>query len=158
MKLLLSRRTWLVSGTASLLFVAGTALAQSTPAKGAHNLDAQGVAIHGHDPVAYFSMNKPVKGSSALTATFEGATYWFATAENQQAFQADPARYTPQYGGFCAYGVAQGYKPDIDPNAFSVVGGKLYLNLSPGVLSRWVKDIPGYVKSADENWKSLAAQ
>lgn len=153
----LSRRAWLVSFVLAGALV-GAAMAQTPAEKASHNLDAQGVAIHGHDPVAYFSMNKPVKGTASLSATVDGATYWFSSAENQQAFKADPAHYAPQYGGYCAYGVAQGFKPDIDPTAFSVVSGKLYLNLSPGVLSRWVKDIPGYVKSADDNWKSLATQ
>jgi YHS domain-containing protein len=130
-------------------------LAQSSAAL---NLDREGVAIKGHDPVAYFTMNKPVKGSSSFMAKHDGATYWFANAEHQRAFIAQPAKYVPQYGGYCAYGVAKGAKPDIDPTAFSVVEGKLYLNLNPDVQSRWLKDVPGYVRSADENWKSLATK
>ena len=152
-----ARRAWLVVSVLALL-PAGLALAQGKPAKGPLNLDTQGVAIHGHDPVAYFAMSKPVKGSAALSATVDGATYWFANAENQQTFKADPTRYVPQYGGYCAYGVAQGFKPDIDPTAFRIVDNKLYLNLSPDVQARWVKDIPGYLKAANENWKTLAPQ
>jgi len=127
-------------------------------AAGPVNLNAQGVAIHGHDPVAYFTMSKPVKGSPGLAASVGGATYWFASEAHLQAFKAEPARYLPQYGGYCAFGVAHGVKPDIDPSAFSVVGGKLYLNLDPGVRTRWIKDIPGYVKAADENWKTLSTR
>jgi YHS domain-containing protein len=130
-------------------------LAQSSAAL---NLNGDGVAIKGYDPVAYFTMNKPVKGSPSFMAKHDGATYWFANAEDQQAFAAQPARYVPQYGGYCAYGVAKGAKPDIDPTAFSVVDGKLYLNLSPDVQSRWLKDVPGYISSADQNWKSLATK
>lgn len=130
-------------------------LAQSSAAL---NLDRDGVAIKGHDPVAYFTMNKPVKGSPSFMAKHDGATYWFANAEHQQAFAAQPAKYVPQYGGYCAFGVAKGAKPDIDPTAFAVVDGKLYLNLNPDVQSRWLKDVPGYIKTADENWKSLATK
>jgi YHS domain-containing protein len=130
-------------------------LAQSSAAL---NLNGDGVAIKGYDPVAYFTMNKPVKGSPSFMAKHDGATYWFANTEDQQAFTAQPAKYVPQYGGYCAYGVAKGAKPDIDPTAFSVVDGKLYLNLSPDVQSRWLKDVPGYIKTADENWKSLATK
>jgi YHS domain-containing protein len=130
-------------------------LAQSSAAL---NVNGEGVAIKGYDPVAYFTMNKPVKGSPSFMAKHDGATYWFANTEDQQAFVAQPAKYVPQYGGYCAYGVAKGAKPDIDPAAFSVIDGKLYLNLNPDVQSRWLKDVPGYIKTADENWKSLATK
>lgn len=109
-------------------------------------------AIRGYDPVAYFNDNKPVKGKKALSYTWNGATWHFATQANLEAFKADPIKYAPQYGGYCAYGVAQGYTPETDPSAFKVVDGKLYLNLSPEVAKRWSQDIPGYVKDANENW------
>jgi YHS domain-containing protein len=137
------------------MVLASPVLAQSSAAL---NLDREGVAIKGHDPVAYFTMNKPVQGSPSFTAKHDGATYWFANAQHQQVFTAQPAKYVPQYGGYCAFGVAKGAKPDIDPTAFSVVDGKLYLNLNPDVQSRWLKDVPGYIKTADENWKSLATK
>jgi YHS domain-containing protein len=140
------------------LCVLGVALAWPAWAQNsaALNLNSDGVALKGHDPVAYFTMNKPIKGSPSFMAKHDGATYWFANAEHQQAFNTQPAKYVPQYGGYCAYGVAKGAKPDIDPAAFSVVDGKLYLNLNPDVQSRWLKDVPGYIKTADDNWKSLA--
>lgn len=149
------RRMSLFCMGAALVLCALPAAAQSSVAL---NLNSDGVAIKGHDPVAYFTMNKPMKGSPSFMAKHDGATYWFANTEHQQAFTAQPAKYVPQYGGYCAYGVAKGAKPDIDPAAFSVVEGKLYLNLSPDVQSRWLKDVPGYVRSADENWKSLATK
>jgi YHS domain-containing protein len=150
-----NRRMSLFCMGAALVLCALPAAAQSSVAL---NLNSDGVAIKGHDPVAYFTMNKPVQGSPSFMAKHDGATYWFATAEHQQMFNTQPAKYVPQYGGYCAYGVAKGAKPDIDPTAFSVVEGKLYLNLSPDVQSRWLKDVPGYVRSADENWKSLATK
>ena len=127
-------------------------------AAGPVNVNAQGVAIQGFDPVAYFSMGKAVKGSSEFSAAWSGATYWFANAAHLQSFQADPARYEPQYGGYCAFGVANGVKPDIDPQAFAVVGGKLYLNLSPDVQKRWQADIPGHIRKAGQNWLTLKNQ
>lgn len=135
-----------------------SSLAAPALAAGPANLDGHGVAIHGYDPVAYFVESKPMKGTAERSATAHGATYWFASDKNLELFKADPSKYEPQYGGYCAYGVAQGFKPDIDPTAFRVEGGKLYLNLSPDVQSRWVKDIPGYVEQANKNWKTLKDQ
>lgn len=143
-----TRRTVLVSLTA-LLFPS------CVLAAGPVNVDPQGVAIHGHDPVAYFEAGKPVPGRPEYRVTVGEATYWFASAANLQLFRVDPAKYQPQYGGYCAYGVAQGAKPDIDPAAFSIVDGKLYLNLSPAVQKRWQADIPGYVARANQNWTTL---
>jgi YHS domain-containing protein len=142
----------LVSALVSFLFATLSFAAGST------NVDKSGVAVHGYDPVAYFTDSKPVKGTAERSFAVEGVTYWFVNDQNLAAFKADPGKYAPQYGGYCAYGVAQGYKPDIDPTAFKVVEGKLYLNLSPDVQSRWVKDIPGYINDADKNWKTLVSK
>ena len=139
----------------SVLGAAALGFAFGAWAAGPLNLDSHGVAIHGHDPVAYFVDGKPAKGRSELSASANGATYWFASEKNLQAFQADPAKYEPQYGGYCAYGLAQGFKPDIDPTAFKVVDGKLFLNLSPAVQSRWLADVPGHIARASANWIQL---
>ena len=138
-----------------LALPAGLVFSTMSWAAGPANVDASGVALHGYDPVAYFVESKPMKGTAERSSTVRGATYWFASDKNLELFKADPAKYEPQYGGYCAYGVAQGFKPDIDPAAFRVEGGKLYLNLSPDVQSRWVKDIPGYIGQANNNWKTL---
>ena len=127
-------------------------------AAGPVNVDAQGVGLQGYDPVAYFVVGRPVKGMSEFSAEFNGAVYWFSTAAHLQAFLANPQRYEPQYGGYCAYGVAQGAKPDIDPSAFAIVDGKLYLNLSPSVQRRWQTDIPGHIAQATKNWITLKDQ
>lgn len=146
------RRQWLA--VASLMALSPlTALAA-----GPVNVNAQGVALHGHDPVAYFVAGRPVKGRPEFSAPSNGATYWFSTEANRQAFVTHPERYEPQYGGYCAYGVAQGAKPDIDPNAFAIVDGKLYLNLSPGVQKRWQADMPGHIAQATRNWLTLKDQ
>lgn len=114
-------------------------------------------AIRGYDPVAYFKQNKAIKGHKDLSTTWQGAEWHFSSQANLNAFKAEPEKYAPQYGGYCAYGVAQGYTPEIDPSAYKVANGKLYLNLSPAVLKKWKKDIPGYVKEADKNWPELKA-
>ncbi len=141
-----------------VLALATSLLATMGWAAGPLNTDKDGLAVKGYDPVAYFADSKPVQGKPEFMTRVGGATYWFSNAENRDKFIAEPGRYQPQFGGYCAYGVAQGYKPDIDPTAFKVVDGKLFLNLSPEVSRRWQLDIPGYIKSANDNWKTLANQ
>jgi YHS domain-containing protein len=116
--------------------------------------DATG-AIRGYDPVAYFEQGAPVKGSREFTHQWNGATWHFSSAANRDRFAAGPEKYAPQYGGYCAYGVAQGYAPEIDPNAWKIVDAKLYLNFSPDVQRRWSRDIPGYIRKADANWPAV---
>lgn len=120
--------------------------------------ETDGVALRGHDPVAYFTEHKAVKGSAEYAAEFEGSTFHFASRVNRDAFVADPAKFAPQYGGFCAFGLARGYKATTDPSAFSVVDGKLYLNHSPEVQARWGADVAGFVTQADANWPAVRAQ
>jgi YHS domain-containing protein len=117
--------------------------------------ERNGLAIDGHDPVAYFTEQKPVKGSPAFRVEFEGATFQFASAAHRDSFVADPSKFVPQYGGYCAYGMARGYKAKIDPAAFTVVSNKLYLNYSDAVRSRWLADVPGYIQKADANWPEV---
>ncbi|MFZ6799063.1 YHS domain-containing (seleno)protein [Undibacterium sp. Di24W] len=114
-------------------------------------------AIRGYDPVAYFTKHKAVKGSKKLSTTWQGAEWHFSSQTNLDAFVADPEKYAPQYGGYCAFGVAQGFTPEIDPQAFAVRDGKLYLNLSKDVLKRWKENIPGYIADANKNWPELKA-
>lgn len=130
----------------------------SARAAGSVNVDRSGLAVHGYDPVAYFTMGKPVEGSPEFSATWKGATYRFANAAHLQAFRADPALYEPQYGGYCAFGVAQGARSDIDPAAFAVVDGRLYLNLSPEIQRRWQADVAGFIRKADRNGSTLKDQ
>ena len=115
-------------------------------------------AIKGYDPVAYFTEGRPVKGSGEFEYEWMGADWRFASAENRNAFAADPEKYAPQYGGYCAFGVSGGYKAAIDPAAFTIVDGKLYLNYNRDVQKKWGADIRGYVAKADKNWPSVSAQ
>ncbi len=114
-----------------------------------------GVAVGGYDAVAYFTEKKPVRGSKDITAKHAGVTWRFASNANRDAFVADPGRYAPQYGGYCAWAVANGYTAKGDPNAWSVVDGKLYLNFSKSVRRQWSKDIPGNISKGDANWPSV---
>ena len=118
---------------------------------------SSGVAIQGYDPVAYVTEGAAVGGDAGITAKHDGATYQFASAANRDTFLSDPARYAPQYGGFCAYAVSKGYTAPIDPQAFSVVDNKLYLNFSKSVRGLWSEDIPGNIKKGDANWPKLSA-
>lgn len=116
------------------------------------------LAIDGYDPIAYFTEMKPLKGSPEFHSDFEGSTFQFVSAAHRDAFAADPSKYAPQYGGFCAFGMAKGYKATIDPAAFTVVRDKLYLNYSETVHVRWLSDIPGYIQKADVNWPEVQKQ
>ena len=114
-----------------------------------------GIAIDGTDPVAYFSEGRPVAGSSAHEVTWQGAAWRFASAANRERFEADPGAYAPQYGGWCAWAVAEGYTASTVPEAWKIVDGKLYLNYSRGVQRRWERDIPGTIARADANWPGV---
>ena len=114
-----------------------------------------GLAIRGYDPVAYFIQQKPVKGSPQFSYAWMGATWLFSSAVNRDQFAADPARYAPQYGGYCSYAVSKGRTASIDPEAWRIVDGKLYLNYSKGVQKTWAEDVPGNIRKADQNWPGL---
>jgi YHS domain-containing protein len=118
-------------------------------------LNSDGYAINGFDPVAYFTVGHPVRGRRDLTVTYKGAKYAFSTPENRARFLKNPAKYEPQYGGFCAYGVAYGSKSDIDPEVWEIVDGKLYLLLNAGTKSLWKKQKRSYIRTADKAWKSI---
>ena len=129
-----------------------------TTASGGSFFEKDGAALRGYDPVAYFTEGKPVKGSPAYTVLYQGSMFHFASQANRDLFKGDPGRYAPQYDGFCAYGTAGGYKAAIDPAAFSIVEGKLYLNYNADIQKKWRADIPGYIKKADKNWPTVFMQ
>jgi len=119
------------------------------------NTDEQGLALHGYDAVAYFTQGKPTKGDARFKSTYNGATYFFASAANQKKFMAEPAAFAPQYGGFCAMGVVLEKKLDGDPNVWKIVDGKLYLNVNQDVSVMWNRDIPGNLEKANDNWPTI---
>ena len=112
-------------------------------------------AIRGYDPVAYFTIGEPTRGSDRFTTSWQGATFKFVSAANLELFKADPADYAPQYGGYCAYAVSKGATAGTVADAWTIVDGKLYLNYSLGVRQRWRKDVPRHIKAAGRNWPAV---
>ena len=137
---------------ATLTFVA-TPLVAGT--KALLNVDKNGLALQGYDPVAFFTENKPVKGKPEFKSTDQGVTYLFASAENKMRFEKEPAKYEPAFGGFCAYGVSRNKLAEIDPEAFQVVDGRLLLQYSKGVRNEFNKDTQGNLAKANTNWPML---
>lgn len=113
------------------------------------------LAVEGHDPVAYFTEGRPVKGERAFSTEYNGATFRFASQANLDTFLADPVRYAPQYGGYCAWAVSQGYTAKGDADHWKIVDGKLYLNYNKSVQETWEEDIPGFITLADGNWPTV---
>lgn len=116
---------------------------------------SKGIAIKGYDTVAYFDQSQPVKGSPKFAYTWNGAKWFFASAAHRDAFAKDPDHYAPQYGGYCAFGASQGHAVPVDPEAWKIVDGKLYLNYNKDIQKEWFKDIPGHINEANENWPKL---
>jgi YHS domain-containing protein len=119
------------------------------------NATANDVAINGYDAVSYFTQSKAVKGSQKYTASYKSAIYQFSSEGNRDNFRMNPEKYAPQFGGFCAMGVALNKKLDTDPTAWKIVDGKLYLNLNHAVQKKWLSDVPGYVVSANRIWSGI---
>ena len=113
---------------------------------------SKGAAVSGYDTVAYFTQGKAVKGKKDISIKHMGETWRFSSEQNKTMFLSAPEKYSPQYGGHCAFAMANGKLVSADPKAFTVVDGKLYLNYSLSVRARWSKDIPGYIADANENW------
>ncbi len=109
-------------------------------------------AVSGYDPVAYFTVGRPTQGLDQFTATYQGVRYRFASAANRDAFVANPARYAPAYGGYCAWAVSEGYVARGNPQNWRIVNGRLYLNFDAGVQRRWERDIPANITEANANW------
>jgi YHS domain-containing protein len=134
----------------SLFFIGGTAIAQQ-----AKVFSTEEGAIRGYDVVAYFKEGKPVKGDKALMSSWNDANWYFSSAENLEAFKAEPKKFAPQYGGYCAYGTSRGYKAETQPEAFTIFNNKLYLNYSTDVVKTWTQKKEEFIRKADEHWKTL---
>ena len=151
---MLTRRHFLIASAAApaAAVLSGPAFA-AKPAVFA----TDGIAINGFDPVAYFTMSKPVKGDMGISSDWEGAKMLFASGENKAMFDADPERFAPRYGGYCAYAVSKGATAPTDPDAWTVYEDRLYLNFSVDVRGIWQQDIPGNIQKADANWPGVLA-
>ncbi len=112
-------------------------------------------AIEGYDVVAYFLQKRPVQGKKKYSFHWKGANWFFASAKNRDLFKKAPKKYAPQFGGYCAYAVSKGHTAGIDPNAWDIYKGKLYLNYDRDVQAKWRKNKALYIKRADKNWPAL---
>jgi YHS domain-containing protein len=152
----LNRRALLALGAAAL-WASGPALAAPpiNTLSGGFFGSSTDTAIRGYDPVAYFTEGKPVQGHDEHVYQWQGAKWKFASADHLAKFRAAPDKYAPQYGGYCAYGVAQGNLVKIEPENFTVLDGKLYLNFDADIQATWLKDPAGYIKQADAMFPAL---
>ncbi len=151
-----SRRNFLIGSSA--MVVAGFAFA-SSPALAMKNVifadKKTNIAINGYDPVAYFLQDKPVEGIAEFSFEWRGAIWHFSSNENKEMFVAEPEKYAPQYGGYCAYAVSRGYTAPTVPEAFSIVNDRLYLNFSLNVRKTWRKKMAENIAKADNNWPDV---
>jgi YHS domain-containing protein len=154
-----SRRTLLL--TPVLAAAGAVVLAPKSWTRKAHAAPAietslmPGVALAGHDPVAYFTKAKPTPGRPEIATPYQGAEWYFESEANRAAFRANPLKYAPQYGGHCSWAMARGYTAKGDPEAWRIENGKLYLNYDLEIRARWEKDIPGFIAQGDVNWPKL---
>jgi YHS domain-containing protein len=156
----LSRRTAMASALAAVtgLLFGTPAWAAEPPINTLKNSLFSGrtdTAINGYDTVAYFTVGKPVKGQDALATEWMGAKWKFSSSANLELFKANPEKYAPQYGGYCAYGVANSNLVKVEPEQFTVRDGKLYLNYDADVQAKWLKDPAGFIKVADAKFLAL---
>jgi YHS domain-containing protein len=112
-------------------------------------------AVGGYDPVTYFTQGRPAKGSKAYSLEHEGATWYFISKENRRLFQANPEKYAPRYGGYCAWAVAHGTTARGDPRQWTLYEGKLYLNYDAAIKKDWEQDKPRWIREADRNWPKV---
>ena len=139
-----------------LLFVIVKSQAQSKEKKIFNNVNADGVILDGYDPVAFFTDNKPAKGIPQFQFKYDGAVYHFASQEHADAFKADPEKYKPQFGGWCAYAVSLGRVAPIDVNTFSIVNGRLVIQHNQRAVNGWNKDVQGNLALADKYWPKVS--
>ena len=146
------------------LFISGFALApalfsaRSALAMKPEIFASRGIAIRGYDPVAYFKEGRAVRGSSDFETDYKGATFRFANSKNLTDFIANPEGFAPQYGGYCAWAVSHGYTASIDPDAWTIDKGKLYLNYSLRVRAQWDADRENRIKLGDQNWPGVLSR
>lgn len=152
---MLDRRAFLGCAMGTLAAAGSASADTSRPVNTLGSPD--GLAIRGYDPVAYFRDGGPVPGRPEFAVRHGGALWRFASAGHKALFEADPERYLPAYGGFCAYGTSRGYLVKIEPEAWSIVDGRLYLNYDLDVRKTWLGRTKAHIARADGNWPRLNA-
>jgi YHS domain-containing protein len=152
------RRLAFIPLSLAALLCAGSILSTAIAAEPVYTATFSNVAVSGYDPVAYFTDGRPVQGTAEFSTKWNGAEWHFASAAHRDAFIAEPTRYAPEFGGYCAWAVSQGYTAPADPTAWKIVDGKLYLNYDRDVAKKWEQDIPGNIASANAKWPAILAK
>jgi YHS domain-containing protein len=139
--------------------ISATAQEVTTTRKKHFNLTSSSLAISGYDPVAYFKINKAVKGKKDLSVNHQGVLYYFSSVENKEEFKKNPSKYEPEYGGWCAFAMGDyGEKVNVDPETFKITNGKLYLFYNKffnNTLKSWNKDEANLKNKGDINWRKI---
>lgn len=146
-KLKINKLKKIILQTLFLFFTVSAIQAQK-----AEIFSTEGKAIHGYDVVAFFEDSGAVQGSEHFAYEWKGVTWLFSTQANKDAFIANPSKYEPQYGGYCAYGTSNGYKAPTEINTWTLLNGKLYFNYNTKVKEAWDKNQSAYIQKADANW------
>lgn len=141
-----------------LLLMVGLAGSAVAADKILQNLNKDGLALQGYDPVAFFTVGGPVKGQAQFSSEYRGARYWFHSAKNKATFDADPAKYEPQFGGYCAYGVSRNALVEIKIDAWQIVDGRLLMQKNQSIRDDFNEDAAGNLKKADEKWPALVSK
>jgi hypothetical protein len=149
----MTRAWWRLAALVVGVVVVGTAVASAEQAR--WYVSRGQLALGGYDAVAYFTEARPVRGSAEFEIEWAGARWRFASAASRDAFTDAPERYAPQFGGYCAWAVSQGYTASGDPEAWTVVDGKLYINYSRSVRRTWERDAEGNIRKGDANWPGV---
>ncbi len=140
------------------LIAAGLVAGAAAYQKSQVNVSRGDLALQGYDAVAYRTSGQATLGNPSFEHRWNNAVWRFSTAENREQFATDPVRYAPEFGGYCAYAVSRGYTADIDPNAWRIVDGRLYLNYSKRVQKLWEEDVPGNIAKGRRNWPGALAK
>jgi len=155
----MSLRLVLRSGLVAAGIVTGSLFLIPAPAKAGESPVYTGflsnLAVNGYDPVAYFKEGRPIEGTVGYTLEYKGAEWRFVSSENREAFRRNPEQYAPQYGGYCAWAVAQGSTAKGDPQNWRIINDKLYLNYNAEIQTRWERDATKNIRSADQNWPRI---
>ncbi|MEM6623267.1 MAG: YHS domain-containing (seleno)protein [Pseudomonadota bacterium] len=150
----------MLSTVKKLVAVAAVASVGAFAATASHASNQLATAIGGYDTVSYFTDAGPQMGKAKFHHFWNGAVWFFATAENRDAFKADPTAFAPahapKYDGYCAWAASQNYKRPGDPNVWQIVDNRLYLFVHEGARDKWLADVPTYISQADANWEQIA--
>jgi YHS domain-containing protein len=137
------------------VLIVGLSLTAAAAEKKLVNKDADGFALQRYDAVTFFTEGKAVKGNPQIQSLYQGARYVFSSVDNKKLFDREPEKYAPQYGGYCAYGMAQGHPAPVQIDTWQIINGRLMLNYDSDVRKKFDKDHEGYIRKADENWPKV---